>query len=644
MQFRDCVLRTSIPNGLTKISSLLFKVILNQIQTERDGDVIDQALTKSCVYMLEGLYEWEDENESQKLYLTDFEPEYLLASKNFYRLEGQILLRDGDAGNFCRQAKKRLDEEADRCRSTLSPLTLPKIKAVVENELIKVYIKDVIEFPNSGVKFMLDNDRMHDLGMIYDLVSRVDPKKTDLVETFQQHVAELGSEVNNSAVSMCSLEKESKADVDKREGEIKSSADNDKRESSPSAENGKGEGDLSADKSEGTSKPSGEKSANLQTAAAIKWVDDVLNLKEKFDKIVDKAFHGDQDFVAALGRSLAESINAFERASEFLSLFFDENMKKGIKGRTEHEVDCLIDKGIVMLRYIKDKDMFEQYYKKHLARRLLMKRSISMDAERQMISRMKMEVGRTQTGKIESMFNDMVVSEELTREYRTYIAGLGDPDPKRPDIEVNILTTTMWPLESMSPSYSHAPGPTCVFPPSIETVKQGLEKFYLGQHVGRQLTWQPSMGTADIRAYFPKSKGKIKIRELNVSTYAMMILLLFNDLPSGGFYTCEEIQAKTNIPMNELSRNLQSLAVATKSRVLIKEPMSKDVKPTDKLYFNEGFSSPYAKVKIGVVSANKVENTRERMDTEKRINESRGGIIEAAIVRIMKYVALTSHC
>jgi cullin 3 len=115
---------------------------------------------------------------------------------------------------------------------------------------------------------------------------------------------------------------------------------------------------------------------------------------------------------------------------------------------------------------------------------------------------------------------------------------------------------------------------------------------------------------------------------------------LFNDLPAGESITCEEIQARTNIPMHELTRNLQSLAVAPKTRVLIKEPMSKDVKPTDRFSFNEAFHSPFNKIKIGVVSsANRVEDLEERRETEKKNNDTRGGIIEAAIVRIMKYAS-----
>jgi cullin 3 len=35
----------------------------------------------------------------------------------------------------------------------------------------------VIELEGSGVKYMLDNDRLGELEMVYELISRVDPKK-----------------------------------------------------------------------------------------------------------------------------------------------------------------------------------------------------------------------------------------------------------------------------------------------------------------------------------------------------------------------------------------------------------------------------------------------------------------------------------
>jgi cullin 3 len=121
----------------------------------------------------------------------------------------------------------------------------------------------------------------------------------------------------------------------------------------------------------------------------------------------------------------------------------------------------------------------------------------------------------------------------------------------------------------------------------------------------------------------------------------MVILLLFNDLPADQHLTFEEIQAQTNIPAPDLIRNLQSLAVAPKTRILVKEPMSKDVKPTDKFFFNDGFNGKFVKIKVGVISSgNKVESDRERRETEKKNDDSRQFCIEAAVVRIMKYVLL----
>ena len=593
------------------IARLLYRVILDQIQMDRDGDIINTALLRSCAYMLEGLYETEDEQEQNKLYITSFEPEFLAASKEYYRSEGESLVAKGDASSFCKQARQAALNEQDRCRSTLSTLTAPKIKVVVEEELVKRNLPEIISLENTGVKYMLDNDRLSDLEMTYELSSWVDPKKEELKKAVQKRIVEQGGDINSTA---------------------KETSD------TPPSKPAKADGE----KGEEGSKAIVERPINQQTAAAIKWVDDVLQLKDKYDHILEKAFQSDQGLQTGMTRSFSDFINGFERSSEYLSLFFDENMKKGIKGKTETEVDGLLDKGITLLRYISDKDMFERYYKKHLSRRLLMKRSVSMDAERQMISKMKLEVGNTFTQRIESMFRDMSVSEDLTASYKKHIRSLGDADSQRAELDVNVLTATMWPLDAMGPSHRDEAGKlTCVFPPEIDRIKQSFEKFYLEKHSGRQLTWQGNMGTADLRAYFSEMKGK-KTRELNVSTYCMVILLLFNDLPAGRYLTYEEIQARTNIPDNELMRNLQSLAVAPKTRILVKEPMSKDVKRDDKFYFNENFTSQFTRIKVGVVaSGNKVEDRDERQETEKKLELERGHIIEASIVRIMKYVFIS---
>ncbi|KAL2827141.1 Cullin [Aspergillus cavernicola] len=605
--FRDHVLRSPIePEGQTTVADVFKSTVLFMIQLERSGHMIDRPLIRHCVYMLEGLYETAAEEESSKLYLTSFELDFLKTSTAFYQAEGQRLLETADAANFCASASARIIEEGERCFSTLSPLSEPKIKEVLDNELIRKVLPEVINLKGTGVRVMLDNDRLDSLAKIYTLSARVDPKKSHLTAAVQKRVIELGREINAASVALAQAPAPSKSTTADAGGQKK-------------------------DKEK-------EKPINQLTTSAIKWVDDILALKNKFDGILGKAFQKDQVLLSAITASFSDFINSTPRCSEFLSLFFDENLKKGIKGKTDDDVDTLLETGITLLRYIKDKDLFEAYYKKHLSRRLLMKRSVSMDVERQMISRMKVEVGNQFTQRLEAMFKDMTISEDLTGSYKQYVQKMGDPDQRRVDLDINVLTSTMWPMEVMSNTREDQVELPCIFPKEVEIVKQSFEKFYLSKHSGRKLSWQPSMGTADIRATFQRSNGKTQRHELNVSTYAMIILLLFNEVPAGGSFTFEEIQAHTRIPDNDLIRNLQSLAVAPKTRVLKKDPMSKDVKPTDKFFFNNEFQSPFMKVRIGVVSgsANKVENQDQRKETEKKMSEERGASIEAAVVRIMK--------
>lgn len=56
---------------------------------------------------------------------------------------------------------------------------------------------------------------------------------------------------------------------------------------------------------------------------------------------------------------------------------------------SEQEIEVVLDKSMVLFRYLQEKDVFERYYKQHLARRLLLNKSGSDDSEKNMISKLK---------------------------------------------------------------------------------------------------------------------------------------------------------------------------------------------------------------------------------------------------------------
>jgi cullin 3 len=211
------------------------------------------------------------------------------------------------------------------------------------------------------------------------------------------------------------------------------------------------------------------------------------------------------------------------------------------------------------------------------------------------------------------MFNDMRVSSDTMSAFKSHLAKTGLPPF---DLSVNVLTSTFWPGQAI-------PAGTIV-PPLLKQAQDDFEAFYLSRHSGRRLTWQPNQGTADVKAKF-----KTRSHELNVSTYALIVLLLFDDLEEAMELEYEEIASATQIPTADLTRTLQSLACG-KYRILTKYPKSRDVATTDTFAFNDAFTAPLAKIKIATV-VNRVETGEERSETVERVDEERRHLAEVSL-------------
>ena len=66
----------------------------------------------------------------------------------------------------------------------------------------------------------------------------------------------------------------------------------------------------------------------------------------------------------------------------------------------EDEVDAQLDKVVRLLAYISDKDLFNEFYKKKLGRRLLNDNNTQDDAERSALSKLKQQCGTQYTSKV----------------------------------------------------------------------------------------------------------------------------------------------------------------------------------------------------------------------------------------------------
>ncbi|VDK80163.1 unnamed protein product, partial [Cylicostephanus goldi] len=124
----------------------------------------------------------------------------------------------------------------------------------------------------------------------------------------------------------------------------------------------------------------------------------------------------------------------------------------------DENAEKLLDKAMALFRFLQEKDVFEKYYKQHMARRLLLDKSISDDMERMMISKLKTECGCHFTLKLENMFRDKELWTTQATAFKDYSENFLRGE-NMVDISVRVLTAGIWPTQSV---------PVCILPPVCE--------------------------------------------------------------------------------------------------------------------------------------------------------------------------------
>ncbi|KAI0476720.1 ubiquitin ligase subunit CulD [Xylaria cf. heliscus] len=393
------------------------------------------------------------------------------------------------------------------------------------------------------------------------------------------------------------------------------------------------------------------------TARGDEMVVRLLEFRKALDIMVRDAFNKDDGFLHGLRQAFDNFINDKKTMAsrntetspvgEMIAKYIDMLLRGGLKtlpaslisdvqdrvdaeksgqastGDEDAELDRQLDKALELFRFIEGKGVFEAFYKQDLARRLLMGRSASADAERSMLAKLKSECGSDFTRNLEQMFKDQQMARDEMTSYKAWREGNGHVKIKL-DLNVSILSAAAW------PTY---PDTELILPDEVATQIEQFSAYYVNKHTGRRLTWKHSLAHCVVKASFNKGP-----KELLVSAYQAVVLTLFNQTDEPMSY--QQIAERSGLSGQDLDRTLQSLACG-KVRVLAKTPKGKDINPTDKFVVNKAFADPKFRIKINQIQLK--ETKEENKETHERVARDRQFETQAAIVRIMKSRKTMSH-
>uniref|UniRef100_A0A3B3SH55 Cullin-2 n=1 Tax=Paramormyrops kingsleyae TaxID=1676925 RepID=A0A3B3SH55_9TELE len=516
------------------LQAVLIRMLLNEIKNDRCGEDPNQKVIHGVINSFVHVEQYK-KKFPLKFYQEIFEGPFLTKTGEYYKQEASNLLQESTCSQYMEKVLGRLKDEEVRCRKYLHPSSYAK----VIHECQQRMVADHLQFLHGECQGIVRQEKRDDMANMYTLLRAVSNGLPHMIHELQIHIHDEGLR----ATSNLSQE-------------------------------------------------------NMPT----QFVESVLEVHSKFVQLINTVLNGDQHFMSALDKALTSVVNYREpksicKAPELLAKYCDSLLKKSAKGMTENEVEDKLSSFITVFKYIDDKDVFQKFYARMLAKRLIHGLSLSMDSEEAMINKLKQACGYEFTSKLHRMYTDMSVSADLNNKFNNFI--------KTQETAVDLGI-------------------------SFQIYVLQFELFYSQHFSGRKLTWLHYLCTGEVKMNY-LSKPYVAM----VTTYQMAILLAFNNGETVGY---RELQDSTQMSEKELVKTIKSLMDV---KMISHDSEKEDIETESTFSLNMAFTSKRTKFKI--TTSMQKDTPQEMEQTRSAVDEDRKMYLQAAIVRIMKARKVLRH-
>jgi hypothetical protein len=363
--FRDHILGTS------DLCTQLLRGIFALFKQDRESDgqnSINHDLLLSSMRMISGL----------GLYSKKFEPLFVETSREYYAYLARRLSQTHGLATYIKECVLQIEKEGARCDEFhLEPSTKRQVIAAVDDEMIR-----------RNVHLLTDKERVHELLLrrdsdslraLYQLLERVCNPGEELKDAWHTYILKEGTSILQ--------DKENEPEMVRRLLDLKGTLD-------------------------------------AMWQKPLKKNDIIgFALRDSFSAFIN-------------ARKEGASIKESSKPAEAIAKYVDQLLRNGaknlppvagvdhIKGDDDAALSHRLELVLNLFRFVQGKDVFEAFYKKNLARRLLMGRSASDDAEQLMLSKLKTgKYTSTQCDRMGLLTHEIRMRRRLHQQPRSHVQG-----------------------------------------------------------------------------------------------------------------------------------------------------------------------------------------------------------------------------
>ena len=360
-----------------------------------------------------------------------------------------------------------------------------------------------------------------------------------------------------------------------------------------------------------------------------KFIPTLISLKKEMDEFVVLCFENHPDFQDQENKefSLLMSKDFYPKQ---LANYTDFCMRSGFKGKSQEDIESTLNDVMSLFKNINSKLVFKIDSEKKMSDRLIKGSSLSINAEKAFISRLKQENGVTYVSKMNEMINDLDKNKTEIEGYKmTKSKGV----PNGIKFNVQIISQSAWDISNSNMEKIE-------ITPLLESCRKDFQEFYLKRHQQAKLIWCLSLSKLEIQFLYLKNKN------ISISTLPQYLALIY--LESKQKLSLQKISELMGCNVQKVINDIRGLIFnktfnpkgqIDKGVILANiDPEKKEFKPETEISINKNFSVVHQRFNTFPLpqkkSAAEIQATEvEEAQITKRYQDN---ILQATLTRIMK--------